>query len=155
MRTALRRTALSFSALTLTATGTLSVMAPANAAANFTIPGVCGSGYSEVYSQTESGYDKSSDGWGVVAYIKIGYNSGNHKNCAFIQKSTTNYSYGEASGISITLRIQGDSGYYDNDGGSYKYYAGPVYLTAPNTCVSADGWEDWAGSWATGWRACG
>jgi hypothetical protein len=154
MTTALRRTALSFTALTLTTVGTLSFMSPANAAANFSVPGVCGSSYHEVYNQTESGYNKTSDGWGIVAYIKIGYSPTTGKNCAFIQKSTTNYSYGDESGISITLRMQGDSGYYDNDGGSFKYYAGPVYLKAPHACVSADGWEDWAGSWKTGWHAC-
>lgn len=156
MKTALRRTVLSFSALAFAATGVLSLTSPANAAANFTVAGVCGSGYTEVYSETETGYDTSSSGWGVVAYVKIGYNSSTKKNCAFVQKSTTNYDYGTPSGISITLRMQGDSGYYDYDGSSsYKYYAGPVYLTAPNTCVSADGWEDWAGSWNTGWQACG
>ena len=90
-----------------------------------------------------------------VAYIKIGYNPSTRKNCAFIQKSTTNHSYGAASSISITLRMQSDAGTYANDHGDYKYYAGPVYLTAPNTCVSADGWEAWAGSWQTPWTACG
>ncbi|GAA4630475.1 spore-associated protein A [Actinoallomurus vinaceus] len=153
MRTVLRRTALSVSALTLTTAGTLSIVSPANAAANFTIPGVCGSSYYQVYSQTESGYDKSSDGWGTVVYIKIGYSPVTGKNCAFIQKSTTNYSYGQESGLSIALRRQKD-GAYDYDGGSYKYFAGPVKLSAPNQCVSADGWDDWAGHWSTGWHAC-
>ncbi|MEV5750013.1 hypothetical protein AB0L00_19510 [Actinoallomurus sp. NPDC052308] len=154
MRTALRRTALSLSALTLTTAGTLSIVSPAHAAANFTIPGVCGSSYHEVHSETRSGYNKTSDGWGTVIYIKFGYSPSTGKNCAFVQKSTTNYSYGEASGLSIALRRKSDSAYAYN-GGSFKYYAGPVYLSAPHTCISADGWDDWAGSWSTGWYACG
>ncbi|MCO6009019.1 hypothetical protein NE236_29000 [Actinoallomurus purpureus] len=155
MRTVLRRTALSFTALTLTTAGTLSLVSPANAAANFTVPGVCGSSFREVYSQTENGYNTTSDGWGIVAYIKFGYSSSTGQNCAFIQKSTTNYSYGKASDLSITLRVQGNDGYYAHDANSYKYFAGPVKVTAPGKCVSADGWEDWAGSWSTGWHACG
>lgn len=154
MNTALRRTVLSFSALAVTTVGTLSLIGPANASATFTVPGVCGSGYSEVRSIALSGYDTSSDGWGTVAYVKIGYNSSNGNNCAFTQKSTTNYNYGTPSDVTVKLREEryGDTDY--DVSGPYKYYAGPVYVHAPSTCIDVWGWEDWAGSYDFGPIAC-
>ncbi|GAA4360813.1 hypothetical protein GCM10023088_00290 [Actinomadura verrucosospora] len=155
MKTALRRTVLSLSALTVTTVGTLSLMSPANAAAAYSVPGVCGSGYKEVRSIALSGYNKTADGWGTVAYVKIGYNAGNGKNCAFTQKSTTNYSYGKLSEVSVKLRElrYGDTSYDVN--GPYRYFAGPVYVSARNTCINVWGWEDWAGSYDFGPIACG
>ncbi|WP_433467477.1 hypothetical protein [Spirillospora sp. CA-128828] len=155
MNTALRRTVLSFTALTVTTVGTLSLMSPANAAAAYSVPGVCGSSYREVRSIALSGYDKSADGWGTVAYVKIGYNPSNGKNCAFTQKSTTNNSYGKLSDVSVKLRElrYGDTSYDVN--GPYRYYAGPVYVSARDTCIDVWGWEDWAGSYDFGPIACG
>ena len=130
-------------------------MSPANAAAAYSVPGVCGSGYKEVRSIALSGYNKTADGWGTVAYVKIGYNAGNGKNCAFTQKSTTNYSYGKLSDVSVKLRElrYGDTSYDAN--GPYRYFAGPVYVSARNTCINVWGWEDWAGSYDFGPIACG
>lgn len=149
MNTTLRRTALSLTALTVTAVGTLSLMTPANAAAAYSVPGVCGSGYKEVRSWA------LKSGSTTVAYAKLGYNASNKKNCAFTQKSTTNKSYGKKSNISVNLREHRYGTTRYDVSGPYKYYAGPVYVSAEKTCVSVWGWEDWSGYYDYGPTACG
>jgi len=154
LNTALRRTLLSLSTLAATTASALSLTSPASAAANFSVPGVCGSGYSEVRSYALSGYDTSADGWGTVAYVKVGYNSSNGYNCAFTQKSTTNYSYGESTSVSVNMQ-ELRHGDHDYDGGSYRYYAGPVYVYGRDSCISVWGWENWHGYYEYSAIACG
>lgn len=87
--------------------------------------------------------------------IYLYYNSSNGNNCVFTEKLI---SRGTPTFVSARLCRQSD-GRCVSDADDYLYYAGPVYLYAPNTCVrwggsveAADGRED---SWMSGWEHCG
>lgn len=85
---------------------------------------VCGSGYEVIDSSGLTG--------GTVYLL---YNSSNGYNCVTTLKST---SLGTASAMSAFLEPEGGS--RTTDQGSFGYYAGPVKVSAPNTCVR------WGGS---------
>lgn len=85
---------------------------------------VCGSGYEVIDSSGLTG--------GTVYLL---YNSSNGYNCVTTLKST---SLGTATAMSAFLEPEGGS--RTTDQGSFSYYAGPVKVSAPNTCVR------WGGS---------
>ncbi|MFF0866740.1 hypothetical protein ACFYUV_33620 [Nonomuraea sp. NPDC003560] len=99
---------------------------------------VCGSGFYVQRSQSFNG--------GETFQL---YNSGTKQNCVVTMKYA---GVGKESPVSATLDVQdGDSA---TDSGDYKYYAGPVKLTAPGRCVKFSG-SVGTGSTAAGWANCG
>jgi len=89
--------------------------------------GACGSGYSVIDSMNVS------DGT-----VYLTYNGSNGYNCVV---TVSNYP-GTAMVMSANLRISRNDTvwkYNEEDSGLYKYYAGPVYQYAPDSCV------DWGG----------
>ncbi|MEU1387770.1 MULTISPECIES: hypothetical protein [unclassified Nonomuraea] len=98
---------------------------------------VCGSGFYVQRSQPFNG--------GETFQL---YNSGTKQNCVVTMK---HMDVGKESPVSATLDVQnGDSA---TDSGNYKYYAGPVKLSAPGKCVKFSG-SVGAGSTAADWANC-
>ncbi|GAB2834516.1 hypothetical protein GCM10022221_36720 [Actinocorallia aurea] len=112
--------------------------APATTANPYTAAQVCGSGYAVQRSASFSG--------GTVYQL---YSNSTKKNCAVALKNT---SVGAKTTVWVTLSRQSD-GTAVTDRGSYGYYAGPVYLSAPGVCVKIAGGGA-AGQIATGWANC-
>ncbi|MFJ5777708.1 spore-associated protein A [Streptomyces sp. NPDC093094] len=114
--------------LGLTAAGTLAATGTA-AAASYN--GACGSGYAVI--------DSKDVGEGNAF---LTYNSSNGYNCVVTVTDTP----GVASYLRTNLRLHRTDTvwkYNEQDEGSYKYYAGPVYLSARNSCI------DWGGAAAS------
>ncbi|MFB4319810.1 hypothetical protein [Actinomadura sp. 21ATH] len=78
------------------------------------------------------------------------YSAASKKNCAVTMKSTN---VGRSTSVWVRLQEQkgGEVGY---DSGSFKYYAGPVYVHAPGICVRFSGGGGGA-STSSGWGNCG
>ncbi|KRB71185.1 hypothetical protein ASE03_24450 [Kitasatospora sp. Root187] len=113
------------------------VAAPAEAAT--TPSGACGSSYHQI----------DHHALGSVADVYLFYNGST--NCAVTwvrsPNGTTRYD------LRVQIERQSDL-VMSPDWGYYYYYAGPVTLYAPNTCIS------WGGSfegisWMSGWSHCG
>ncbi|MFF0522911.1 serine/threonine protein kinase [Actinomadura nitritigenes] len=83
----------------------------------------CGSGYN---------VQRSVSGSGGTAYLL--YSNSTKKNCAVTMKTKN---VGKASAVSVWLQAQGRS--RTGDSGSYAWYAGPVYVSAPGVCVRFGG----------------
>ncbi|WP_037683937.1 hypothetical protein [Streptomyces cellulosae] len=120
----LKRLASAVAILGLTAAGTIAATGTA-AAASYT--GACGSGYSVI--------DSMDVGDGNTF---LTYNSSNGYNCVVTVSDTQ----GTPMILGANLRLHRTdnvwkSNEYDN--GTYKYYAGPIYAYARNTCI------DWGG----------
>ncbi|WP_067483010.1 hypothetical protein [Actinomadura hibisca] len=136
MRTSQRTAALALSALGMVA-GTVTVTAPAEAAT--TPSGACGSGY----------YQIDRHALGSVADIYLFYNGSSNCAVTWVRSPNGTRTY------DLRVHIQRKSDLKtDPDAGFYKFYAGPVRLSAANTCIS------WGGSaqgisWASGWEHCG
>ncbi|ROO89704.1 serine/threonine protein kinase [Actinocorallia herbida] len=119
--------------------------APAAPAANpYTAAQVCdsagqGSGYAVQRSAAFNG--------GTVYQL---YSQATEKNCAVTLKTA---SVGAKSAVWVTLTRQSD-GKAVTDKGSYGYYAGPVFLSAPGTCVKIAGGAP-GGKTGTAWANCG
>jgi hypothetical protein len=105
----------------LAASTTLAVNAtPADAA------GPCGSSYSRV-----GVYAVSKDGT-RTGTVEVYYSSSTGKNCALA------YGYGAYANTTSWKHVtisRGDGSHKDTDAGEYKYYAGPVYVSAPGQCI--------------------
>ncbi|TDD06155.1 spore-associated protein A [Nonomuraea deserti] len=115
---------------TLLASATLASTALVAGAAPVSATGPCGSSYSRVgaYAVPESGTRKGT--------LEVYYNSSTGKNCALM------YGYGSTANTTTwkSVRIQrSDNTGLDQDGGNYKYYAGPVYVSAPGQCIDVEG----------------
>ncbi|MEU0131753.1 hypothetical protein [Streptomyces sp. NPDC006289] len=119
------------------AAGLLATAGPAGAAA--TTPGaVCGSGYSVVDSEDLG-----------PAVIYLTYNSSNGYNCV-----TTILDSYTGGAVQMGSSIQKSGGSEVRDFGGYTKFAGPVYVSASNTCIK------WGGGvqdviWKSGWGHCG
>ncbi|MFC4120074.1 protein kinase domain-containing protein [Nonomuraea zeae] len=98
---------------------------------------VCGSGFYVQRSQSFNG--------GETFQL---YNSGTKQNCVVTMKYV---GVGKESPVSATLDVQ--DGGSATDSGNFKYYAGPVKLSAPGKCVKFSG-SVGAGSTAAGWANC-
>ncbi|MFB4273561.1 hypothetical protein [Nonomuraea sp. GTA35] len=109
----------------LTASVTLMAgAAPAGAA------GPCGSSYSRV-----GVYSISRDGT-RTGTLEVYYSSSTGKNCAL----TYGYgSYANTTSWKGVVISRGDGSGESYDAGNYKYYAGPVYVSAPGQCIDVEG----------------
>jgi hypothetical protein len=78
------------------------------------------------------------------------YSASTKRNCAVTMK-TTNI----GKGTSVWVRLQEQTGgEVASDSGTFKYYAGPVYVHAPGVCVRYSGGASGA-STSAGWGNCG
>ncbi|MBE1533862.1 serine/threonine protein kinase [Actinomadura algeriensis] len=93
---------------------------PAN---KYTPQQACGGGYSVLRSMSVSG---------GTAYLL--YSNSTKKNCAVTMKTRN---VGTNSSVSTFVQAQGGSRV--SDGGSFAWYAGPVYVHAPGMCVRFGG----------------
>jgi hypothetical protein len=106
--------------------GLVAVATPAGAS------GPCGSGYSRVgtYAIPKTGKRTGT--------LQIYYNSGSGKNCALA------YGYGATYGKNTykmaAISVSGGSRWIGYESGTYKYYAGPVYVSARHKCIDINGW---------------
>ncbi|AWW39244.1 MULTISPECIES: hypothetical protein [Streptomyces] len=108
----------------MTAAGMIATTGTAQAAS---YNGGCGSGYSVIGSKDVG------DG---TAYIT--YNSSNGYNCVVTVSDTP----GTAMYLDARLRIHRTDAVWkanEYDAGTFKYYAGPVYIKAVDTCVDYGG----------------
>lgn len=104
--------------------------APASAA------GPCGSSYSRVGVYPISRGDGTRTGT-----LEVYYSSSARKNCALT------YGYGPYANTTSWKRVtisRGDGSGEDTNAGQFKYYAGPVYVSAPGQCIDVAGTvPDW------------
>jgi serine/threonine protein kinase len=100
--------------------GSTTVNEPPN---KYTPQQACGSGYYVLRSMAASG---------GTAYLL--YSNSTQKNCAVTMKTKN---VGKASAVSVWVQAKGSS--QQSDSGSYAWYAGPVYVKAPNVCVRFGG----------------
>ncbi|MFI6457314.1 hypothetical protein ACIBF6_37880 [Streptosporangium amethystogenes] len=93
--------------------------------------GPCGGGYSRVgvYAIPASGARTGT--------LEVYYNSSSGKNCALT------YGYGSYAGRvnrkQVGISLAGKSAWAGVDNGMFKYYAGPVYVSARGKCISLRG----------------
>lgn len=100
-------------------TGSLAMVAPANAA---TPASVCGSGYRVIDTHDLGG----------LATMYLLYNG--RTNCAVTWKTQ---GVGTRTSTGVSLGIWGSSGPAQVDAGMFTHYAGPVKVDAPGKCI---GW---------------
>ncbi|MFC5752888.1 YncE family protein [Actinomadura rugatobispora] len=100
---------------------------------------VCGSGYKVQRSSSFAG--------GHVYQL---YSAATKNNCAVAMKTS---SIGTATPAWVRLESQRGAKVV-SDSGSFKYYAGPVYVNAPGDCVRYSGGAN-GGSASAGWANCG
>jgi hypothetical protein len=78
------------------------------------------------------------------------YSAGTKKNCAVTMK-TANVGKGTSVWVRLVEQTGGEVG---SDSGTFKYYAGPVYVSAPGVCVRVSGGASGASA-SSGWANCG
>ncbi|MFI1567276.1 spore-associated protein A [Streptomyces sp. NPDC020490] len=123
-----RRLASAAAVLGLTTAGMALTVGTAEAAS---YNSACGSGYSVI--------DSMDVGEGNTF---LTYNSSTGYNCVVTVSDTP----GTAAYLDARLRLHSTSTSWAAgtvDDGSYKYYAGPIYVYAPNSCI------DWGGAAAS------
>ncbi|GAA2399674.1 hypothetical protein GCM10010191_03470 [Actinomadura vinacea] len=79
------------------------------------------------------------------------YSNSTKKNCAVTMKTGANVGKGTNVWVRLQEKKGGEVGY---DGGTFKYYAGPVFVNASGICVRISGGGSGA-SVSTGWANCG
>ncbi|GAA2871690.1 serine/threonine protein kinase [Nonomuraea rubra] len=94
--------------------------------------GPCGSSYSRV-GVYNIGIEKYGYRTGI---LEVYYSSSTGKNCAL--------TYGDGPYANTTswkgvVLSRGDGSGRVSDAGDYKYYAGPVYVSAPGQCIDVEG----------------
>ncbi|MFA3875368.1 spore-associated protein A [Streptomyces sp. MMCC 100] len=97
---------------------------------NVAYNGACGSGYSVV---------NSGDMQYGLGTVYLTYSASTGKNCVVAIQTEQKY----ASKMMAEVRRTGSSTWI-RDSGEYRYYAGPVYVSAAGHCV------DWGGSYLDG-----
>jgi hypothetical protein len=104
----------------------------------FTDTGVCGSGYHQIdhHALTD-------------ATIYLDYNGS--QNCVVTIK-TRNVGIPTYTEAWLFRQSDGSGG---DDHGNFSYYAGPVSVPAPGTCVRWGGADDTLNGWDSGWSHCG
>ncbi|MFS4106532.1 spore-associated protein A [Streptomyces sp. PD-S100-1] len=115
----------------LTSLVAFSGTASATGSANIAYNGACGSGYSVV------NWKNMQYGLGTV-YLTYSKSSG--YNCAVTIQTEQKY----AGQMMVEIRRTGSSSWI-RDSGSYRVYAGPVYVSAAGSCV------DWYGTYLGGY----
>ncbi|MEU9845051.1 hypothetical protein AB0C69_38235 [Actinomadura sp. NPDC048032] len=78
------------------------------------------------------------------------YSASTKKNCAVTMKTAD---IGKATNVWVRLQSQ-NGGKVASDNGSFKYYAGPVFVLAPGDCVRYSGGASGASA-SAGWGNCG
>lgn len=78
------------------------------------------------------------------------YSASTKKNCAVTMKTRD---IGKATNVWVRLQSQ-KGGKVASDSGSFKYYAGPVFVLAPGDCVRYSGGASGASA-SAGWGNCG
>ncbi|MFE2134216.1 spore-associated protein A [Streptomyces sp. NPDC059466] len=128
MRVVQGAVAAAVSAAALTALAPAASAAPATAATTATAAynGACGTGYKTVNSTPIGGIG--------TAYLT--YNSATGKNCAVAIRNVA----GDPVAMELYIRRTGSEIYADQDGGTFRSYVGPVYVSATGSCV------DWWGA---------
>jgi hypothetical protein len=101
--------------------------------------GSCGSGYYLIDTYPLKLTTGANTGG---AKVLLYYNSSNGYNCAITQ--TTGASFGR-SHQKIGIELTSSEGflasrYHREDVGSYRYYAGPVYVPGRDRCIDVYGW---------------
>ncbi|WP_406737605.1 spore-associated protein A [Streptomyces sp. NBC_00853] len=104
----------------------------ANAAERGAYNGACGAGYSVVNQQTVF-----SEGGLPAAKVYLTYSKATGKNCAVTVNAWDDSAW--LFGVNLERSDNPDS--YQSDYGTYRVYAGPVYVNAKGTCVN------WGGQW--------
>ncbi|WP_405817753.1 hypothetical protein OG241_24030 [Streptomyces sp. NBC_01390] len=131
-----RRTAATATALAaLSLVGTAVATAPASAAAEpGAYNGACGTGY-----RVQNVLDVKSSQTNVIGVLYVTYSRTDHKHCAVLVRTKP----GTRLFMEVTLDTAPSSGAPAKDYGSFKEYAGPVYVdsvTANDPCL------EWSGS---------
>lgn len=102
-------------------TGVASASSPADKAV-----AACGSSY---YVQRQQ-----SMGLGQNTTVFLLYSASTRNNCVVtVKHENAGAYYGTATGLGAGIQAEGGS--WKKDDGDYKYYAGPVYLSAAGQCV--------------------
>jgi hypothetical protein len=81
------------------------------------------------------------------------YDAGSGRNCAVTMKRDI---VGAPTWTSVVLQRKGAK--RKSDAGDFSYYAGPVYVTAPKTCVMWGGGMQvgvHSAGFESGWEHCG
>lgn len=123
--------------------GLFAMAAPASAApvsATAAYNGACGSGYTVIDS-----YKFTT----VYGTVYLTYNGSTGYNCV-----VTVHDYGSAAYTGAYLTRQSD-GAGNSDVGEYTRYAGPVYLSAPGTCIKWGGNLGHDEYYTSPWEHCG
>lgn len=131
----------------LAATAAATVLAPsaAQAANPYTAAGVCGPGYGVIQRHSILGPKG-----GVLGTAVLTWNGATQKNCAVTLKRRA---VGTATWTETSIAKK--NGRYKAQDGFFSYYAGPLYVKAPGTCVIFGGRmrdaQGNGGSWITPW----
>ncbi|MFD7233571.1 spore-associated protein A [Streptomyces sp. NPDC059881] len=128
MRTGRRIVAVATSAAAISA-GLLAMPTAAQAAP----VGSCGSSYGQVGS-----YNVTRPWEGVAGRIDVYYSSATGKNCAITRPNAS--LAGKAGKIWVYIeRSTSGAAECDGHGANYRYYAGPVYISARGACIDVRG----------------
>ncbi|MEV8095938.1 spore-associated protein A [Kitasatospora sp. NPDC085879] len=120
MHQRLKRTATRAGVMAAVAAAAVTVMPTAAHAATYN--GACGSGYGVIDSGAVTG-----------GTVFLTYNRSTGKNCVVTVRNT-------AGGAKyMAARVSKANDPWNSDEGQYTTYAGPVYVSAPGTCI------DWGG----------
>ncbi|GAA3680805.1 hypothetical protein GCM10022224_051250 [Nonomuraea antimicrobica] len=93
--------------------------------------GPCGSGYNLVGT-----YSISLHGM-KYGTLEVRWNGSTGKNCALAYGTGSNY--GRSALKSARIKVAGADNWADSEVGTYKYYAGPVYVAARGECITVFG----------------
>jgi hypothetical protein len=90
--------------------------------------GVCGSNYNLIDTKDMyfPGYSNPQ------ATLKVYYNQGVYKKCALLQAKNAAYGVSKPMTVRADWNTRVGKSYSKKDSGSYKYYAGPVYIDQSN-----------------------
>lgn len=128
----------------LTVVTTVAVAPVANAA------GECGSGYSYIHGHAI----RLPGGTTRTGTLEIYYNSGNGYNCVINRCYSSFCGIGMYRGVFVKRDSQSTPACNGTDircdVGWFRYYAGPVYVYARNSCIDAYGWLSTISKFGTG-----
>jgi hypothetical protein len=104
----------------------------------YTAAAVCGAGFSPI-----DRHQLVDSNWGKrLAEVVLTYNPATGQNCVVTLKRYRvglAARYGDWVYAELYTRPLSNPANLDDDKGDFKYYAGPVYVTAPNKCVQWGG----------------
>ena len=118
--------------LTVCAAALVAIALPSTASAKgnpYSAEQVCGAGFHKI--DRHRLYSGSSHTTLLAATFLL-YNASSGKNCAVTMKRRF---IGTPTYTVVSLKVKGKKRAWVVDYGQFKYYAGPVYRTAPGRCV--------------------